>query len=85
MDKTHHDMSITGNKGGSRALRYSNPKLQIGYKKTVKAGRHVTGVYPPLYIFDLGAKIDSNFRVKLSWLHGLPTIPGWFGCPDRIE
>ena len=94
MDETHHDLSITGDKGGSRALVYSNPKRQRGYKKTVKAGRHVTGVYatnaagealPPLYIFDSGAKIESNFRVKLSWLHGLPTITGRFGCPSTIE
>jgi hypothetical protein len=71
MDETHHDLSITGNKGGSRALVYSNPKRQRGYKKTVKAGRHVTGVYatnaagkalPPFYIFDSGDKIELNFR-----------------------
>jgi hypothetical protein len=94
MDETHHDLSITGDKGGSRALVYSNPKRQRGFKKTVKAGRHVTGVYatnaagealPPLYIFDSGAKIESNFRVKLSWLNGLPTISGRFGCPSTIE
>ena len=74
---------------------YSNPrKLQCGYKKTVKAGRHVPSVYvtnaadgnrPSLYIFDSGAKIESNFRVELCWLHGLLTITGRFGCPDRIE
>jgi hypothetical protein len=61
MDETHHDLSISGNKGRSRALVYLNPKLQHSYKKTFKAGRHVTGVYatnaanealPPLYIFD---------------------------------
>ena len=33
MDKTHHNMSITGNKGGSRALVYLNPHVQQGYKK----------------------------------------------------
>jgi hypothetical protein len=64
MDETHNDLSITGNMGGSRALVYSNPKRQHGYKETVKAERHVTGVYatntagkalPPLYIFDSGA------------------------------
>ena len=73
MDETHHDLSITGDKGGSRSLVYNNPTLQRGYKKTVKPGRHVTGVYatnaagealPPLYIFDSGAKIDSNCRVN---------------------
>jgi hypothetical protein len=94
MDETHHDLSITGNKGGSRALVYSNRKLQRGYKKTVKAGRHVTNVYatnaagealPPLYIFDSGAKIESNFRAKLSWIHGLPTVTGRFGCTERTE
>ena len=55
---------------------------------------HVTGVYatkaasevlPPLYIFDSGVKIESNFRVKLSWLHGLPTITGRFDCPSTTE
>ena len=75
MDKTHHDLSTIGDMGGSRALMYSNPKLQCGYKKTVKAGRHVAGVFatkaagealPPLYIFDLGATNESNFLVKLS-------------------
>jgi hypothetical protein len=94
MDKTHHDLSIAGDKGGPRALVYKNPSLQRGYKKTVKPGRHVTGVYatnaggkalPPLYIFDSGAKIEANYRVKLSWLEGLPVITGRFGCPDRTE
>ena len=94
MDETHNDLSITGNKGGSRALVYSNPKRQHGYKKTDKAGRHVTGVYatnptgkalPLLYIFDSGAKTELNFRVKLSWLRGLPTITGRFGCPSTIK
>ena len=83
MDKTHHDLSITGDKSGSRAMSYSNPKFHRGYKKTVKAGRHVTGVYatnaggealPPLYIFESGAKIHANFQVKLKWLSGLPLI-----------
>jgi hypothetical protein len=77
MDETHHDLSISGDKSGTRALVYNNPSLQRGYKKTVKPGRHVTGVYatnsagealPPLYIFDSGAKNESNYRVKLSWL-----------------
>jgi hypothetical protein len=45
MDKTHHGLSITGEKGGTRAMAYMNPLLQRGHKKTVKAGRHVTGVY----------------------------------------
>ncbi len=37
MDETHHDMSVTGNKGGSRALVYHNPNFQRGCKQTVKA------------------------------------------------
>ena len=94
MDETHHDLSITGDKGGSRSLVYNNPSLQRGYKKTVKPGRHVTGVYatnasgealPPLYIFDSGAKIEANYRIKLSWLEGLPVVSGRFGCPDIVE
>ena len=94
MDETHHDLSITGDKGGSRMLVYNNPSLQRGFKKTVKPGRHVTGVYatnaggealPPLYIFDSGAKIETNYRIKLSWLDGLPIVTGRFGCPDQVE
>jgi hypothetical protein len=94
MDETHYDLSSTVDKSGSRALVYKNPRLQRGYKKTVKPGRHVTGVYatnsageafPPLYIFDSGAKIESNYQVKMSWLEGLPVIEGRFGCPDRVE
>jgi hypothetical protein len=94
MDETHHDLSITGDKSGPRSLVYSNPNLQRGYKKTVKPGRHVTGVYatnsagealPPLYIFDSGAKVETNYRVKVSWLEGLPVVKGRFGCPERVE
>lgn len=94
MDETHHDLSITTEKGGPRSTMYHNPNLQRGYKRTVKAGRHVTGVYatnaagealPPMYIFDSSATMEKNFRVKVSWLEGLPTIEGRFGCPSRVE
>ncbi len=94
MDETHHDLSITGDRGGTRSLMYHNPRYQRGSKRGVKSSRHVTGVYatnaageslPLMYIFDSGAKIEENFRVKLQWLEGLPTITGRFGCPSRIE
>ncbi|KAI2492854.1 hypothetical protein MHU86_21695 [Fragilaria crotonensis] len=95
MDETHHhDLSITGDKGGSRSVVYHNPDYQRGCKRSVKAGRHVTGVYatnaagealPPMYIFDSGAKLEQNFRVKTKWLEGLPAIKGRFGCPELIE
>jgi hypothetical protein len=94
MDETHHDLSITAEKGGPRSTMYHNPLLQRGYKRTVKAGRHVTGVYatnaagetlPPMYIFDSSANIESNYRVKVSWLEGLPHVEGRFGCPSRVE
>jgi hypothetical protein len=38
-----------------------------------------------MYIFDSGAKIESNDRVKMSLLEGLPVIEGRFGCPSRVE
>jgi hypothetical protein len=91
MDKIHHDLSITGDKGGTRAMAYMNLLLQRGYKKTVMAGWHVTGMYatnspgkalPPMYRIDSGAKIATNYHVKLSWLEGLPKVEGRFGCPD---
>jgi hypothetical protein len=45
MDETHHDLSITGDKAGTRALKYHNPSLQRGPHCQVKSSRHVTGVY----------------------------------------
>jgi hypothetical protein len=96
-DETHHDLlvSLTGaDKSGTRALVYStSPNLQRGYKKMVKPGWHVTGVYvmnsagealSPMYNFDLGTRIQRNYQVKLSWLvEEIPVIHGNFGCPNR--
>ncbi len=94
MDETHHDLSITGDKGGSRAVSYHNPTFQRGANRAVKSARHVTGAYatnsggealPPMYIFDSSAKSDENFRVRVQWLEGLPTVTGRFGCPTEVE
>ena len=94
MHETHHDLSITGDKGGSRAVSYHNPSLPRGANRTVKSARHVTGAYatnaagealPPFYIFDSSAKSEENFRVRVSWLTGLPTVTGRFGCPTLVE
>ena len=45
MDETHHDLSDTGDKGGSRAVLYHNPLYQRVAVRGVKSARHVTGVY----------------------------------------
>ena len=94
MDETHHDLSVTGDRGGPRCVMYHNPSLQRGSRRGVKSSRHVTGVYatnaagetlPPMYIFDSCAKNDDNFRVRVQWLDGLPTVTGRYGCPTRVE
>ena len=94
MDETHHDLSITGNKGGSRAVSYHNPLHQRGATRGVKSARQVTGAYAtnaagealsPFYIYDWSAKSDDNFRVKVDWLVGLPTVSGRYGCPTFVE
>ena len=94
MDETHYDLSITGDKGGPRAVSYHNPAFQRGATRGVKSARHVTGAYatnaagealPPFYIFDSSAKSTENFRVKAAWLEGLPTVTGRFGCPTEVE
>jgi hypothetical protein len=93
MDETHHDLLITGEKGGPRAVTYFNPVFQRGATRGVKTSRHVTGAYatnlagevlPPFYIFDSSAKCDANFRVKVEWLVGLPKTQGRFGCPHNV-
>ncbi len=93
MDETHHDLSITGDKGGPRAMSYHNPAFQQGATQGVKSARHVTGAYatnsagealPPFNIFDASAKSHENFRVKVEWLVGLPLATGRFGCPTKV-
>ena len=93
MDETHHDLSITGDRGGPRAVSYHNPAFQQGAARSVKSARHVTGAYanaagealPPFYIFDSCAKTSENFRVKVEWLVGLPSVTGRYGCPTIVE
>jgi hypothetical protein len=94
MDETHHDLSITGDRGGPRAVSYHNPAFQRGAARKVKSARHVTGAYatnaagealPPFYIFDSGAKLSENFQVNVEWLVGLPTVSGRYGCPTLVE
>jgi len=94
LDETHHNLAITGDRGGSRAVSYHNPAFQRGAARGVKSGRHVTGVYatnadgealPPFYIFNLTAKSEENFRITMDWLVGLPLITGRFGCPTQVE
>jgi hypothetical protein len=94
MDETHHDLSITGDKGGSRAVSYHNPSFQRGATRGVKSARHVTGAYatnaagealPPFFIYDSSAKSEGNFCVKVDWLVGLPKVTGRYGCPTRVE
>ena len=94
MDETHHDLSVTGDRGGPRAVSYHNPAFQRGAARKVKSARHVTGAYatnaagealPPFYIFDSGAKLSENFQVKVEWLVGLPTVSGRYGCPTMVE
>jgi hypothetical protein len=94
MDETHHDLSITGDRGGPREVSYHNPAFQRGAARGVKSARHVTGAYatnvageavPPFYIFDSSAKLWENVRVKVEWLEGLPLVTGRFGCPTIIK
>jgi hypothetical protein len=69
------DETITGDKGGLRAVSYYNPAYQRGAARGVKSARHVTGAYatnaagealPPFYIHDSSAKTDANYWVQQS-------------------
>jgi hypothetical protein len=78
MDETHHNLSITGDRGGSRAVTYHDPTIQRGAERGVKAGRHVTGAYdtnadgealPP---FTTSSTLAQNrTRIFASTLNGL--------------
>ena len=79
MDETHHNLAITGDRGGSRSVSYHNAAFQRGAARGVKSGRHVTGVYatnaegealPPFYIFDSTAKSDATSASRWIGLWG---------------
>jgi hypothetical protein len=66
----------------------------LWWLRGVKTARHVTEVYAtntagealtPFNIYDLSAKSDKNFRVKVCWLEGLPSVSEWYGCPILVE
>ncbi len=92
-DSEHH-LSITGDRRGPRAVSYDNPAFQRGAARSVKSAQHVMGAYatnaagealPPFYIFDSCAKTSENFRVKVEWLVGLPSVTGRYGCPTIVD
>ena len=65
-EQTHHDLSVTGDRGVTNCITYHSPKYQRAVKRGVRLSRHMTGIYatnaggkplPPTYIFDSGAKI----------------------------
>jgi hypothetical protein len=80
MDETHQDLSITGDKGGSRCVSYHNTSLQQGANRGVKSARHVTGAYattaagggglpPPFYIFCSSASRKTTLESRwIVWL-----------------
>ena len=39
----------------------------------------------PFYILDSSEKFEDNFRVKVEWLVGLPSVSGQYGCPTFQE
>jgi hypothetical protein len=93
MDETHHNISNTDNREGSRAVTYHDPTIQRDAVRGVKTGRHVTGAYatnadgealPPLHIVDSAAKSDATFCVNIEWLVGFPSSRGSFGCPTMV-
>ena len=62
MDKeTSHDLLVTAEKGGPRAISYHNPMYKRVGKQAVKRSCHGTGVYatsaagktlPPMYVYN---------------------------------
>ena len=95
MGKMRHNLAITEDRGGLQAVSYHNPAFQRGaVRGGKKSGQRVTGGFtlnaagealPPVYIFDLTAKSEENFRITMDWLVGLPLITGRFGCPTLVE
>ncbi len=45
MDETHHNLSITGDKGGFHAVSYHNPIFQRGTTRGVNSAKHATDAY----------------------------------------
>ena len=88
IDETQHKFSNESEKGGTRALRYAASFITRSGDRTVKNGRHTTGVYatnafgealPPLYILDSKAKYPKNFQIDPRVCEGLPQVYGKYG------
>jgi hypothetical protein len=45
LDKTHHEFSTVGTRGGAAAVRYVNPSFPWSGKQCIVSTVHTTGVY----------------------------------------
>ena len=86
--ETHHLFSNESDKGGPRSHRYAASFITRSGDRTVRNGRHTTGVYatnafrktlPPLYILDIKSKYPENYKIDMRVAEGLPQAYGDYG------
>ena len=91
LDETHHPFSTNGDKGGPRGTTYTNPDFNRSGSRIGQDGNsHTTGVYalsplepfPPIFIFEIGAKNAEGMRIKTGWLTNLPTVVEKWGFDE---
>ncbi len=89
MDETHHDLSIHyrwqsrhSSLDVSQPQPATGPSVKLSPLVMWRVFNYATGeASAPMSIFDLGAE---NFRVKVEWVEGVPSIKKWFGYPRFI-
>ena len=93
LDKTHHEFSPKGNKGGSTQVRYTNPCFPHSGYRVIENSHHTTGVYgytlagevlPPLYILSTGSKNEANYKFDLAVYRGLTMVTVKY-AGDKVE
>jgi len=89
-DETNHPFTTQNEKGGSRSIRWGDPKLAKGSERGTRGSRRTTNIYgsntageamPPIYCYDSSAGDQENFQIKPSWVQGLPKVRCRYGCP----
>ena len=87
-DKIQHRLSPENKKSGSNTQLYGISSFSCSEEHVVEISRHTTGVYstnterevlPLLYIFNLSAQDEDNFKCYLCWCNFLTTFTGKYG------
>ena len=90
-DETHQRLSNVGDKSGSRATTYIDPRLARSGQRKVESQKHITAyiimngfdeIGPYTVIFDTTCDDETDRQINLTWTAGLPRVNAQYGCSE---